>query len=453
MNLERIRTNVEKHRARILKAERDIWKTPEPGYREVKTNAYMKKAFEEMGYTLTAPEEITGFYTVLDTGREGPTVLVLAELDSLLIATHPECDPVTTAVHACGHHAQCAAMLGIAAALKEEGALDGLCGRIKLCVVPAEEGVEISYRQGLIEKGVISFSSGKPEFISRRYFDDVDVAFMIHTGTADDPNQKFKLATGANGVVRKRTVFHGRSSHAGGAPHKGINALNAASTALMTVNSLRETFREQDYVRFHSIITEGGDAVNAVPETVVTESYVRASSVEALKEANRKINRTLSAVGAAFGATVEICDLPGSEALHHDEGLNTLAARILDEMVGPDGYAWKREWDASSTDMGDVSTLFPSIHGYSMGASGLAHGNNYYITDPEQACVQSAVFQVALLNGLLENDAAEAKRIMAGFTPVFASIDEYLAHKRSMAMHKNTVTHNEDGTITLDFQG
>ena len=83
MNLERIRANVEKHRARILKAERDIWKTPEPGYREVKTNAYMKKAFEEMGYTLTAPEDITGFYTVLDTGREGPTVLVLAELDSL----------------------------------------------------------------------------------------------------------------------------------------------------------------------------------------------------------------------------------------------------------------------------------------------------------------------------------------------------------------------------------
>ena len=220
----------------------------------------------------------------------------------------------------------------------------------------------------------------------------------------------------------------------------------------MAVNSLRETFREQDYVRFHSIITQGGDAVNAVPETVVTESYVRAASVEALKEANAKINRTLSAVAAAFGATAEICDLPGSEALRHDPGLNALASKILDEMVGPDGYEWKKDWDASSTDMGDVSTLFPAIHAYAMGAVGLAHGNNYYIEDPEQACVQSAVFQVALLCALLENDAKEAKAIMANFTPVFASIDEYLEHKHSMAMNKTTVTHNEDGTVTLDYQ-
>ena len=452
MELNRIHEAVEKHREMILKAERAMWRTPETGYREVKTNAYMKKAFEDMGYELICPDNIPGFLTVVDTGREGPTVLVLSELDSLIIANHPEAEPDTGRVHACGHHAQCAAMLGIAAALKEEGVLDGLCGRIKLCVIPAEEGVEITYRQELIEKGVISFSSGKPEFISRRYFDDVDVAFMIHTTTAQNDKEKFRLATGANGVMRKRTVFHGRSAHAGAAPHNGINALNAASTALMAANSLRETFREADYIRFHSIITKGGDAVNAVPATVETESYVRGASVEALKKANTQINRTLSAVGAAFGATVEICDMPGSEALRHDPGLNALSARVLDELVGPEGYTWRRTWDASSTDMGDVSTLFPSIHAYVCGASGVAHGNDYYITDPEQACVQSAVFQVSLLRALLENDAVEAKKIMADFTPVFSSIDEYLTHKRSMAMHKNTVIHNEDGTITLDYQ-
>lgn len=449
MNFEKIKEAVARHRDTILRAERDMWAHPETGYREVWTNAYMKKAFEELGYELTAPEDITGFFTVIDTGREGPTVLVLAELDSLLCATHPEAVPETGAVHACGHHAQCATMIGIAAALKEEGMLDGLCGRIKLCVVPAEEGVEISFRQELIKKGIISFTSGKPEFISRRYFDDVDVAFMVHT-SSDDVD--FRLATGANGVIRKRTVFHGRAAHAGGAPHKGINALNAASSALMAVNSLRETFREQDFVRFHSIITKGGDAVNAVPETVVVESYVRAASVPALKEANQKINLALSGVGAAFGATVEITDMPGSEALRHDLGLNTLAASLLDELVGRENYTWKKEWDASSTDMGDVSALFPAIHAYAAGAVGLAHGNNYYVVDPEKACVNNAVFQIGLLRALLENDAKEAREIMANFTPVFASVDEYLAHKRSMAMDKYTVTHNEDGTVTLDCQ-
>ena len=450
MNIEKIRASVEKHRTAIFKTERDIWATPETGYRELKTNAYMKKIFEDLGYTLTCPEDITGFITTLDTGREGPTVLVMAELDSLICATHPEADPKTGYVHACGHHAQCAAMVGIASALKEEGALDGLCGKIKLCLVPAEEGCEVSFRQELIEKGVITFTSGKPEFISRRYFDDVDICYMIHTLTMPE-GKKFHLATGANGVIRKKTTFHGRAAHAGGSPHKGINALNAASTALMACNSLRETFQEKDYVRFHSIITKGGDAVNAVPETVVVESYVRGASVEALKSANEKINRMLSGVAAGFGATVEICDLPGSEALTQDPGMNALASRVLDEFVGREHYSWGHNWDTSSTDMGDMSVLFPSIHAYAAGASGLAHGNNYYIDDPEQACVQSAVFQMLMLHALLENDAAEAKKIIEGYTPVFASVDEYLAHKKSMAMNKNTVKISEDGTVTLDY--
>jgi metal-dependent amidase/aminoacylase/carboxypeptidase family protein len=84
-------------------------------------------------------------------------------------------------------------MLGVEAALKEEGALDNLCGKIKLCVVPAEEGIEIGYRKGLIDKGQIEFTSGKPEFISRRYFDDVDIAFMMHSSSNDDEKINFVL--------------------------------------------------------------------------------------------------------------------------------------------------------------------------------------------------------------------------------------------------------------------
>ena len=134
---------VDKHRQLILDAERFIWKHPETGYKEFKTSEYMAKAFEKLGYTLTYAEGITGFYTMLDTGREGPEVLVLGELDSIICPTHPESDPVTGAVHSCGHNAQCAALLGIAAALKEPGITDKLCGRIRLCAVPAEELVEL----------------------------------------------------------------------------------------------------------------------------------------------------------------------------------------------------------------------------------------------------------------------------------------------------------------------
>ena len=75
---------VEKYRSLILDAERYVWQHPETGYREVKTAEYLAKKFEELGYTLTYAGDIPGFYTVFDTGRPGPEVLVLGEMVSLI---------------------------------------------------------------------------------------------------------------------------------------------------------------------------------------------------------------------------------------------------------------------------------------------------------------------------------------------------------------------------------
>ena len=61
---------VDKYRDMILEAERFIWKHPETGYREAVTSAYMAEKFRALGYELTMAEGITGFYTVVDTGRE-----------------------------------------------------------------------------------------------------------------------------------------------------------------------------------------------------------------------------------------------------------------------------------------------------------------------------------------------------------------------------------------------
>ena len=136
--MSNILKNVDKHRELIAEAERYIWAHPETGFKEFETTEYLRKTFESLGYKVTLGEDITGFYTVVDTGREGPEVLMLAELDSVVCHAHKDSNKETGAVHACGHHAQCAALVGIAAALKEEGALDSLCGRIRLCAVPAE---------------------------------------------------------------------------------------------------------------------------------------------------------------------------------------------------------------------------------------------------------------------------------------------------------------------------
>lgn len=444
---------VEDYKDLILDAEKYLWQNPESGYKEYKTSAYMAEGFKKLGYELTYAQGITGFYTLLDTGKSGPTVLVLAELDSLINDQHPDCDKQTKCVHNCGHHAQCAAMLGLAAVLKRKEVLDKLCGKIKLCVVPAEEGIEVEYRKSLIEKGVIEFTSGKPEFISRGYFNDVDIAFMIHVMMAEDESIKFKLMGGDNGVVRKTTKIIGKASHAGASPDKGINALNASNLTLLAINSLRETFREKDFVRIHSIITKGGTAVNAVPDQVVIESYVRAANSKALKETNEKVNRTIASCSAAFGAKVEITDLAGSEALIPDQNLVNLAEELLSETINKGEYECNNEMKASSTDMGDVSCLFPSIHAYVGGGKGTIHGKDFYIADPYLTCVEGAKFELGLLVKLLESDGVKAKEIIANYKPVFNSIEEYLAHKRSFNMSKQVVNYNENGTITLDYKG
>ena len=153
--MQKIINAVEKHRNLILEAERRIWSTPETGYKEFKTSKYLEDEFIKLGYDIVKPDDITGFYTVIDTGREGPELLVLGELDSIICPAHKDADPITGAVHSCGHNAQSATLLGIAAALKEEGMLDGLSGKIRLCLVPAEELLEIEYREKLKNEGKI----------------------------------------------------------------------------------------------------------------------------------------------------------------------------------------------------------------------------------------------------------------------------------------------------------
>lgn len=94
MNIKQINTYIEKHKDLILEAERYIWNHPETGYKEYKTTAYMKECFEQLGYSLVMADGITGFYTRIETGRPGPEILILGELDSVLCPTHEEADPI-----------------------------------------------------------------------------------------------------------------------------------------------------------------------------------------------------------------------------------------------------------------------------------------------------------------------------------------------------------------------
>jgi metal-dependent amidase/aminoacylase/carboxypeptidase family protein len=176
--------------------------------------------------------------------------------------------------------------------------------------VPAEEFVEIEHRMDLRRRGVIEFLGGKPEMLRLGHFDDVDMAMLVHAASAS-PGPKLLTDSTTNGFVAKTVRFKGRSAHAGMAPHQGVNALNALALAIMNINAQRETFREDDVVRVHQIVTRGGDVVNVVPDDVRMEMFVRARSVEAIRDAHDKVDRALRAAAMAVGAEVEIVTVPG----------------------------------------------------------------------------------------------------------------------------------------------
>ena len=440
--IEKMNLLAEKHRELMWKAEETIWSNPETGYREWKTHAYMKGVLEDFGYVLVEAGNIPGFYTDLDTGKPGPTLVLMAELDSVLCAQHPECDKTTGAAHACGHHAQCAALLGAAAALKEEGALDGLCGKIRLMGVPAEELLEIGYREELRRQGVIKYYGGKVEFMHRGYFDDADLVVMLHTAGGEN---KFYLSPGQNGCITKGIAYHGLAAHAGGSPHAGINALYAANLGMNAINALRETFRDEDHIRVHPIVTGTVGAVNVIPDHITLESYVRGATLEAIKAANKKVNRALAGAAACMGARVTITDRPGYSPVDNDQNMYDLTYRVMTAIVGEENVEKSNHWDTGCTDMGDISCVFPAIHPCGSGAVGRGHGDDYRIADKESALTLAAKFLCGMCAALLCDDAKEAKHIMENKNTLYPTIKDYLAAMDEITADIDGVVYNENG--------
>ena len=427
-----------KHKERMLKAERYIWNNPETGFKEIKTTAYLAKELESLGYELTYAENIPGFYTVFDTGLPGPEIMVMCELDSIICPDHPEADPETGAAHACGHNCQSAALVGIAAALKEPGVTEGLCGRIRLCGVPAEELVETDFRKQMIEQGVIRHLSGKMEFLDRGYFDGVDIALIIHA--APDCT----LFPGNNGVISKQIAYKGKAAHAGGSPWLGHNALYAATCGLNAINAIRETFHDTDLIRVHPIITHGGDIVGTIPDNVTVETFVRGQNLAAISAANKKVNQALTGAAISLNCNIEIKDIITVPPFINAPDMMELCIEAFHKALPSRKLDIIPNYSTAGTDSAVLSCLMPIVQPYCGGTTGASHGSDYCVADPEAVVVDSAIWQLTMIRMLLENDAKRAKEIKQNFKPLFASKEEYFAHMESMSFKGNRIQYNGD---------
>ena len=410
----------------LIGLAKDIWDHPEPGFRENRTAGLVAGFMRKIGLAPRENIAMTGVVARLDAGRSGPHIAIMGELDSLIVPEHRAADPRTGAVHVCGHNIQIGNMLAAAVGLSQPEVLETLSGSISFMAVPAEEYIEIEYREGLRDSGDIEFLSGKQEFIRLGEFDSVDLALMTH---ADTMNERIlRPGTSHNGMIAKTVRFIGRSAHAGGGPHLGVNALNAANLAMQGIALQRETFQDGDHVRVHPIITRGGSVVSSVPANVTMEMFIRAASVEAIKDAEAKVGRALRAGAMAIGAGIEISTSPGYMPSKFTPGLSELYDDVVRDLIG-EAAVGRMPHRASSTDMGDVSLLMPTLHSYVGGASGRTHSDEFEITDWELDVVEAGKALAATAITLLGNNAMKAREIVDGFDAPLA-IPEYLATLR-----------------------
>ena len=413
----------------LVRLSQQILANPEPGFREFRTAALVGEKFAALGVPFRSGLGMTGLRGEIIGGSEGPTMAIIGELDSLIVNEHPHADAATGAAHACGHHCQIAMMLGATMALMQTDVLPHLGGRIVSMAVPAEEYIEIEYRDRLRRDGKIEFLGGKPEFIRLGEFDDVHLAMMMHTTST--PSEKQLCLTGTNnGTLAKKIQFIGKGAHAGGSPHLGINALKA-TLALSAIHFNRETFVDTDTIRVHPIITKGGEAVSAVPADVRMETFVRGKTQDAIMDANRKVDRALRAGAMAVGATVKIQTIPGYLPMLQDARMGEIFRANADALVGS-GNIGHTAHRTGSTDMGDVSALMPVLHPYVGGATGIGHGADYVVHDYQLAVITGAKAMTATVIDLMADGAAEANRVVANHRPDMTP-REYVNFMRTLA--------------------
>jgi amidohydrolase len=428
---QRVHAAIDRRAPEIIEVGERIRRNPELGFKEVRTAALVAETLDRLGLQPKTGLALTGVRAELPGGAgPGPTAALLGELDGLVVAGHPDADPVTGAAHACGHNAQIAGLLGAAMGLLDTGAADALAGRVVFFAVPAEEYGDIAWRVEQARAGRLEFLGGKPELLRLGHFDDVDLAMMIHT-TSRPEDGKAGVPASTNGCLVKTIRYIGKAAHAGGAPHRGVNALYAAQIGLAAINAIRETFRDEDTIRVHPIITHGGSQVNVIPAEVRLETYVRGKSIEAIRDADARVDRALRAGALALGAQVEIETLPGYLPMSCDATMTAMFRENAVALLGAEHYV-PGGHKTGSTDMGDLSQVMPILHPFLAGARGTGHGADYAIADPELAYVGMAKLLAGMAVDLLGDGAAGARAVLAEAKPPMTR-EAYLAFQRGLA--------------------
>lgn len=319
---------VQSDAAGLIALSEQIHAHPETGWEEHRAVAWVGNALEEKGF------DVTPGYLGLDTA-----LLATCGAGPFRLGLCAEYDALPGLGHACGHNLIAAIAVGAAGALAPLA--DSLGLTIEVYGTPAEEG-----------------GGGKIELLERGAFAGLDLAMMAHPAPVDVAEAE------PFAVSHSRVTYRGRAAHAAAYPEEGVNAADAFTVAQVAIGLLRQQLSSS--VRVHGVLTNGGEAPNAIPALTEGRWYVRAESMAQLAATEEKVWRCFQAGAVATGCELEIVpeSKPYAEFRADASALRAYVdnAERLGRVFDRDSPA--RRMNHASTDMGNVSQVVPAIHPY-----------------------------------------------------------------------------------------
>ncbi|MBM4020350.1 MAG: amidohydrolase [Planctomycetes bacterium] len=320
---------------KVIAWRRDFHQNPELGNREFRTAKVVAEHLRRLGLEVKTGVAHTGVVGLLRGGGPGPVVALRADMDALPVTetldlpfrsqARVEYEGRQTGVmHACGHDAHTAILMGVAEVLA--GLKSQIAGTVVFIFQPAEEGAPEGEEGGaslMIKEGVLE--SPRP-----------DAIFALHTSTGHHTG---KLAYRAGPVMaasdRLRIKVRGRQTH-GAAPWSGVDPVVVASQIVLGLQTI--VSRQMNLTKEPVVVTigsiHGGNRNNIIPGEVEMEGTVRTFNQNMREEVHRRIKQTAEMIAAAAGASAEVQIREGYPVSVNDEGLTEKMLPTLKRCAG-----------------------------------------------------------------------------------------------------------------------
>ena len=322
--LEVILNEAEKISGEIIELRREFHAFPELSWEEVKTTSKIREILEDLGYDNIKTGfggTNSGVTAELNGDSPGPCVALRADIDALPL--HEENDvPYRSrnegVMHACGHDAHTAMLLGTARILA--GIREHISGKVKLIFQPGEEA---------------GFNSGAETMIREGALEGVDAIGGLHIWS-NVPSGEVAFRKGA--IMASADVWeveiHGKGGH-GSMPHKAVDPTIAAATIITTVQTVvSRELDPQDTVVVSLGQIEAGTAPNIIPERAVLKGSIRTTSPEVREALPEKIERIMKGICEALRCRGELVYTNIYPVTVNDPDITDTAVRMAEEMLG-----------------------------------------------------------------------------------------------------------------------